>query len=203
MTRFIRIGSWIPEKSSPFGAAGAPAGELAGGATVPAETVQRHACDAALTRITGKAELDAEVSRASRTIPPATRRALAARDGGCIAATCGRPPQWTDAHHIRHWAHGGPTTLENLVLLCGPHHRMVHEEGWQLRRIASGRWALIPPLPRSRSAELESCDSLSVETVSDAAVSQIGRVLPILARGHSRPQELPAADAQAPARYVS
>jgi uncharacterized protein DUF222/HNH endonuclease len=135
------------------GTAGAPAGELEWGGLVPSETVRRLACDSALTRITGKGELDAEVSRAARTIPPATRRALADRDRGCVAEGCGRPPQWTDAHHLKHWISGGPTTMLNLILLCRPHHRMVHEAGWGLRRSSNGRWALVRPVtPRARSA---------------------------------------------------
>lgn len=134
------------------GLPGAPGGELDGGVVVSSETVQRYACDTALTRITGKGELDAEVGRASRTIPPATRRALAARDRGCVVVGCNRPPQWTDAHHLKHWAHGGPTVMSNLVLLCRHHHRRVHEDYWHLHRIDSGRWRLTAPIPRSRSA---------------------------------------------------
>jgi hypothetical protein len=135
------------------GTASAPAGDLEWGGPIPAETVRRLACDAALTRITGQGELDAEVSRATRTIPPATRRALAARDLGCVAEGCGRPPDWTDAHHLKHWVHGGETTMSNLVLLCRRHHRMVHEEGWGLRRATNGRWALSRPFaPHARSA---------------------------------------------------
>lgn len=134
------------------GMAGAPAGELEGGGSVPAETVSRLACDSVLTRITGLGELDAEVTRATRITPPATRRALAERDRGCVAEGCGRPPQWTDAHHVKHWTQGGPTTMPNLILLCRPHHRMVHEGNWGLRRSNNGRWALVRPLaPRSRS----------------------------------------------------
>ena len=135
------------------GTAGAPAGELEWGGTVPAETVRRLACDSALSRITGKGELDAEVTRATRTTPPATRRAVAERDRGCVAEGCGRPPQWTDAHHVKHWTKGGPTTMPNLILLCRPHHRMVHEGGWGLRRSTHGRWALVRPVgPHARSA---------------------------------------------------
>jgi len=48
------------------------------------------------------------------------------RDGGCRFPGCDRPPGWCDAHHIVHWAHGGPTALDNLVLLCRPHHRLLH-----------------------------------------------------------------------------
>ena len=135
------------------GTAEAPAGELEWGGAVPAETVRRFACDSALTRIIGKGELDAEVTRAVRTTPPATRRAVAERDRGCVAEGCGRPPQWTDAHHVKHWTQGGPTTMSNLILLCRPHHRMVHEGNWGLRRSNNGRWALVQPVAaQSRSA---------------------------------------------------
>jgi hypothetical protein len=134
------------------GIEGAPAGQIDGGGMVPVETVRRFACDSAVIRITGKGELDGERTHAARTIPPAIRRALGDRDGGCAAEHCKRPPSWTDAHHIRHWAHGGPTAMDNLVLLCRPHHRMVHEEGWGLQKLGNGRWALLRPLPRSRSA---------------------------------------------------
>src|SRR5438094_3929402 len=135
------------------GAPGSPGGELDGGAIIPAETVRRIACDAAISRIIGKGELDAEITRASRSTPPATRRALAVRDRGCVAEHCTRPPQWTDTHHVKHWIDQGPTTMTNLILLCRPHHRKVHEEGWGLQRLTTGRWALIRPVAaRSRSA---------------------------------------------------
>ena len=135
------------------GTAGAPAGELESGTPVPAETVRRLACDAALTRITGAGEIDLEISRASRSIPAATRRALVARDHHCVAGGCDRPPDWCDGHHRRFWTDGGPTTLANLVLLCRRHHRMVHEGGFELQRLGDGRWALSrPPVARSRSA---------------------------------------------------
>src|ERR671934_1375960 len=137
------------------GIEGAPAGELEWGGTLPAETVRRMACDSAITRITGLGELEHEVTHASRTIAPATRRALVARDQHCVFPGCDRPSPWCDGHHLVFWADGGPTKLENLGLVCGPHHRRVHEEGWTLNR-KDGRWVATPPpmkvLPRSRSA---------------------------------------------------
>ena len=135
------------------GIPGAGAGELEWGGSVPAETVRRLACDAALTKITGTGELEAEVSRAVRTIPPATRRALAFRDHGCVAPGCGRPPGWTDAHHLKHWIDGGETTMANLALLCRRHHKMVHEQGWTLGRNQNGQWTLtLSVAPHARSA---------------------------------------------------
>lgn len=129
----------------------APAGELEHGGTVPAETVRRLACDSAITRIVGLGELEAEISRASRTIQPSTRRALAVRDRHCVFASCDRPPVWCDGHHLKFWGDGGPTTLENLALLCRPHHRKVHEGGWRLERRKDGRFVAIPPAAGSRS----------------------------------------------------
>jgi hypothetical protein len=135
------------------GVAGAGAGELEWGGTIPAETVRRMACDAALTRITGRGELNFEITRASRTIPSSVRRALAFRDHGCVAPGCGRPPRWTDAHHLKHWVDGGETRMANLVLLCRRHHYMVHEQGWTLGRTGNGQWTLTRPVaPHARSA---------------------------------------------------
>jgi hypothetical protein len=137
------------------GIAGAPAGELDGGGTVPAATVQRIACDTALTRLTGQGELEHELTHATRTIPPSTRRALEARDRHCVFPGCDRPLTWCDGHHLVWWIKGGPTTLPNLALLCRRHHRMVHEAGWTLVR-KDGRFSATPPSrrvrPSSRSA---------------------------------------------------
>jgi hypothetical protein len=138
------------------GTMGAPAGELEGGGTVPAETVQRYACDSAIVRITGQGELDHELNHASRTLPAPTRRALESRDRHCVFPGCTRPPIWCDGHHLVWWTRGGATALPNLALLCRPHHRMVHEEGWRLVRCKDGRFTAIPPphrvLPSARSA---------------------------------------------------
>ena len=138
------------------GIKGAPAGELEDGGTVPAETVQRIACDSAVSRITGQGELEHELSHASRTLPASTRRALEARDRHCVFPGCTRPLSWCDGHHLVWWTRGGETALPNLAMLCRPHHRMVHEENWRLVRQKDGRFSAIPPpravLPNSRSA---------------------------------------------------
>jgi hypothetical protein len=93
-----------------------------------------------------------DLGRATRVVGPALRRALAVRDGGCVADGCDRPVSWTDAHHLTHWLDGGATSLDNLVLLCRVHHRAVHEGGWQLHRHpGSERLILAPPARRHRS----------------------------------------------------
>jgi hypothetical protein len=134
-------------------AVGAPAGEIEGGGTIAAEALRRLACDSAISRIVGAGELDGEVSKASRTIQPATRRALAARDRHCVFQSCDRPPVWCDGHHLKFWDDGGPTTLQNLALLCRPHHRKVHEDGWRLERRNDGRFITLPPEIRSRDSQ--------------------------------------------------
>jgi Domain of unknown function (DUF222)/HNH endonuclease len=93
-----------------------------------------------------------EVGRATRVIQPGQRTALTVRDGGCVFPDCSRPLAWCEAHHLRHWLHGGPTNLANLALLCRAHHRAVHEGGWQLVRQPDGRLAATPPYRRHPTA---------------------------------------------------
>lgn len=101
--------------------------ELQDAGPVTPEAARRIACDAKVSRvITDGASRPLELGRSSKVVPPALRRAVAVRDGGCRFPGCGRPSGWCDAHHVRHWADGGATSLDNLVLLCRPHHRAVH-----------------------------------------------------------------------------
>ena len=110
---------------------------LEDGVRVSAETSQRLACDASrvVMRHDGEGNL-LEVGARTRTIPPALRRAVQHRDQGCRFPGC--HARFGQGHHIQHWAHGGPTALSNLVLLCRRHHRAVHEEGYQVERQADG-----------------------------------------------------------------
>ena len=103
----------------------------ADGLRVSAETSRRMACDAAAVVMRhNRAGLVLDVGRKTRTISPAIRRALTARDRRCRFPGC--QVRHCDAHHVRHWAEGGATTLDNLVLLCRRHHRAVHEEGFKV-----------------------------------------------------------------------
>ena len=117
------------------------------GARVSAETSQRLGCDA--SRVVMEHDADGrifDVGPKTRTIPPALRRALLYRDRRCRFPGChGR---FCQAHHIRHWAHGGPTTLSNLVLLCRRHHRAVHEEGYGVERMSDGELRFRDPYGR-------------------------------------------------------
>ena len=112
--------------------------ECGGHGHVSAETCRRISCDASVVQWLDKHNGEPlSIGRKTRTIPPAIRRALQRRDGGCRfpGCTCTR---FVDAHHIIHWADGGETRLENLVLLCRRHHRLVHEEGYTIQPAGHG-----------------------------------------------------------------
>ena len=101
--------------------------ELEGGPSLPVETVRRLACDASIVSVLeNEAGEPLNVGRKTRSIPPALRRALNARDRGCRFPGCSNT-HYVDAHHVHHWAKGGETKLSNLVQLCRFHHRQVHE----------------------------------------------------------------------------
>jgi len=107
--------------------------ELDDGPVVTPETARRIACDSSVSRvITGGESEVLDVGRATRTVPAAIRKALIIRDRHCRFAGCDRPHRWCDAHHVEHWADGGATSLDNLILLCRRHHRAVHEGGVRL-----------------------------------------------------------------------
>jgi uncharacterized protein DUF222/HNH endonuclease len=112
--------------------------ELEGVGRITAETARRIACDASITRVVtrGRSEV-LDVGRRTSVVPAALRRALITRDRGCAFPTCDRPDQWSDAHHVVHWADGGETKLDNLLLLCRPHHRLLHE-GFGVEMMRSG-----------------------------------------------------------------
>jgi hypothetical protein len=105
--------------------------ELEDGMRVSAETSRRLACDSGVVRVGhGEDGSILSVGRKTRTIPPALRRALEVRDRGCRFPGCGL--RFADAHHLKHWADGGETSLDNCILLCRHHHRLVHEGGWRV-----------------------------------------------------------------------
>jgi len=111
---------------------------------VSAETSRRLACDASVVRIDHDASGGVlDVGRKTRTVPPSIRRALAARDTGCQFPGC--TSRRCDAHHIEHWADGGATCLNNLVLLCRRHHRAVHEGGFVVQSTGDRQFEFIAP----------------------------------------------------------
>jgi Domain of unknown function (DUF222)/HNH endonuclease len=108
------------------------------GPGVTAVTSRRIACDSSVVCI--KEDEHGEplsIGRRSRSIPPPMRRALRARDKGCRFPGCTNT-RFVDGHHIQHWADGGETSLDNLVMLCRHHHHLVHEGGFACGKDKSG-----------------------------------------------------------------
>jgi hypothetical protein len=122
-----------------------PGCEIEGGGVIHAETALRLACDARIeTVIEDRDGRVVGLGRTSREPSAQMLRALRRRDGGCVFPGCGSK-RFTHAHHIRWWSGGGSTDMENLVLLCGFHHRLVHELGWRLLPEPSGEVAWYRP----------------------------------------------------------
>ncbi|NKR70747.1 DUF222 domain-containing protein [Rhodococcus hoagii] len=96
-------------------------------------TARRLACDCHLTPIVMDDGVPLNLGRTSRTVSKKQRRALIARDHGCAFPGCGTPPAHCEGHHIKHWADGGPTDLDNLVLLCRYHHTLLHHSHWDVK----------------------------------------------------------------------
>ncbi len=106
--------------------------EVEGGPVLSAEAARRLACDARVqTVVEGPGGFAVGIGRAARTVPPWLARGVRHRDQGCRFPGCERTC-WVHLHHLVHWADGGATDLENLVTLCGHHHRLVHEGGWRV-----------------------------------------------------------------------
>ncbi|MCW2848123.1 MAG: endonuclease [Marmoricola sp.] len=109
-------------------------------------TIRRLACDAEIVPvILGSESQVLDIGRTSRLVTASLWTALVARDRHCRFPHCTRPPVMTHAHHIVHWADGGDTSLENLMLLCGHHHRLVHAGPWTIRRAGPRDFAFDPP----------------------------------------------------------
>ena len=119
--------------------------EIPGVGPIPQSELERLACDAELFGLlfSGKGE-PLWHGRAKRSVTDAQRRALIARDGGCVL--CAEEPARCEAHHITPWAKpgNGPTDIDNLALLCGACHRRLHNHKRVLTRNPDGTWATTP-----------------------------------------------------------
>ncbi|MDQ7909263.1 DUF222 domain-containing protein [Phytohabitans sp. ZYX-F-186] len=122
------------------------AGMLDTGGRLSPPQVRQLACDAHLIpAVLGGDGQVLDLGRGRRLITGPLRRALEVRDRGCAFPGCDRPPRWCHGHHIRAWADGGPTTLDNSVLLCGYHHGVIHRGHWAVRLGAGGLPEFVPP----------------------------------------------------------
>ncbi len=154
------------------------------GPVICAETARRLACDASLVSMLSGPKGTLDVGRKTRAIPPSLHRALQARDQGCQFPGCNNR-EWVDAHHITHWARGGETKLDNLVQLCGHHHRLVHEGGFGISRRVDGTLAfrrpdgrVIPAVPsptHGRCGEVRVRNRMAGLRISPETVAPLGR----------------------------
>ena len=112
---------------------------------LPMDRIRKAACDAGLIPLLlGSKSEPVDIGRKTRSIPAALRRILVARDRGCAFPGCDRPPRHCEGHHIQHWADGGPTDMDNCVLLCRRHHNLIHHSQWEIR-MDHGIPVFIPP----------------------------------------------------------
>jgi hypothetical protein len=125
---------------------GSAAADIEFSLPISSAAVERLACDCSIARILLDSDsMVIDVGRSKRVIQPAQRRALQARDKQCRWPGCDRPATYTSGHHLVHWIRGGPTDLDNLILLCHRHHWMVHEGKWQLVQTDDRRLLAVPP----------------------------------------------------------
>ncbi|HEV2035340.1 MAG TPA: DUF222 domain-containing protein [Candidatus Dormibacteraeota bacterium] len=109
-----------------------------GGSPLSADAARRIGCDAEAVGVIERNGLPIDVGRRQRTVPDRLRLALHVRDRFCRFPGCGVPAHRTEAHHHRHWALGGKTNLDNLLLLCGFHHRRHHDGAYRIKRAEGG-----------------------------------------------------------------
>jgi hypothetical protein len=134
-----------------------------GRASLPIESVKRLCCDGdAVVIVENEKGEPLSVGRKSRTVPTAIKRALRARDKGCVFPGC-HHTRFVDAHHIQHWSAGGETSLDNLMLLCSRHHRLVHEGGFRIERDYQNRWFF----KRPDGLAVPSCGYQAQEMIDD------------------------------------
>ncbi|WP_420625533.1 DUF222 domain-containing protein [Candidatus Poriferisodalis sp.] len=128
LTSLDNLRNNTPQTTPPLLAVPGVGGVTEMGTELSAGEMRKLACDARVVPVVmGGASEVLDVGRATRTIPPAIRRALIARDQGCVWPGCERAPIHCDGHHIQHWIDDGPTCLTNLALLCHSHHHRLHE----------------------------------------------------------------------------
>ncbi len=124
-------------------------GTTADGTELPPGVLRRLACDAEIIpAILGSHGEVLDVGRLRRLVTPAIWTALILRDRHCTFPACTRPPVMCHAHHLTHWADGGETTLHNLALLCGHHHRTIHHSPWDIRLNPHDRHPEYRPPPK-------------------------------------------------------
>lgn len=119
---------------------------LLDGTPLPMSEALRLACDAdILPAVFDTKGQQLWVGRKHRSATDAQRAALIIRDKHCVG--CGRSATWCEVHHIEEWSKGGPTDIDNLVLVCTSCHHNIHDDGWTVHRDRNGAYELRPPPP--------------------------------------------------------
>lgn len=142
------------------------------GPGITAVTSRRIACDSTIVAI--KEDKNGEplsIGRRSRSIPPPMRRALRARDQGCRFPGCTNT-RFVDGHHIEHWADGGETSMDNLVMLCRHHHHLVHEGGFVCEKSVDGEVVFRDQRqqPLASSATMQTVSARDVDRWMDSEI---------------------------------
>jgi len=121
-------------------------GHVVNGPTLSVETIERYLCDCGVHRVLtdGRSGI-LDVGMATRVLTAAMWVALSARDGHCRFPGCDRPATWCDGHHIHWFSRGGPTRLDNLVLLCRRHHKRLHQPGWHAKLLPDASFEVTAP----------------------------------------------------------
>jgi hypothetical protein len=121
-------------------------GQLIDGTSLDHTTVQRLVCDAGIHRVVtdGRSAI-LDYGTTTRTVPAPLFNALVIRDRRCRYPGCDRPPDWTEAHHVRWVTRGGATALDNLVLLCTRHHHLLHAPGWHAKLLPDNTLEVTDP----------------------------------------------------------
>jgi len=129
-------------------------GRSLGGVPISGASIRKIGCDANVHRVItdGRGSI-LDYGRSTRTIPPAVYTSLVLRDWGCRFPGCDRPAEWCEGHHVWHWEDGGPTNLDNLVLLCSKHHHVIHLPDWRLELNPHGSVEVTDPHGRPRTSD--------------------------------------------------
>jgi hypothetical protein len=115
-----------------------------GESDLPLPTVRRLCCGGAVVPVIEKQGRPLDVGRRQRIVPTAMQRALVARDRGCTFPGC-HHQRFLEAHHVHHWADGGDTRLDNLLLLCSADHTLIHDGGFSVLRRPDGSCCFLRP----------------------------------------------------------
>lgn len=141
---------------------------LADGRPVPGPSLRELVCEPDLRLSVLHRDTLVDQGRTHRLVTPALRGRLAVRDQHCRFVGCDTHPRRCRAHHIRHWADGGPTDLSNLLLLCPRHHHAVHDGGWSVTLHADATVTWTSPTGQTITQESDLQHLVEPEDLTDA-----------------------------------